>query len=100
MNYIPSTFMLLEVVPLLTSLIDLRNLVSSCVTSIQSYEYAWMLLDRSKLDAHVTLHNRSITGSVNQEWWTLSPNDSSDVVLIIYSDSINLPIFSFISSRG
>jgi len=58
------------------------------------------LLECRRLDANVTLHNRSITDSVNQEWWTLSTNDSSDVEVIIYSDSINLPIFSFIASKG
>jgi len=41
--------------------------------------------------------------SLTQEWWTLSSDagsNSSDVVMIIYSERVSQPIFSFIAGLG
>jgi len=64
------------------------------------------------VNANVSLQNNTITGengrNISQEWWILEGisdpqlpgQNSSDVVMIFYSERVSQPIFSFVAGLG
>jgi len=65
------------------------------------------MLGGGRLAVQTSLQSRTIINddnvSITQEWWTLSPDmgsNSSDVVMIFYSERVSQPIFSFIAGLG
>ncbi|XP_065913837.1 piezo-type mechanosensitive ion channel component 1-like isoform X3 [Dysidea avara] len=64
------------------------------------------ILNGGRLTVSTSLQSRTIMDndvSITQEWWTLSSevgSNSSDVVMIFYSERVSQPIFSFIAGLG
>ena len=75
--------------------------------------YVCIFAGGNAVDVNISIQDRTITDEnddvqISQEWWILkgisdsesAVQNSSDVIMVFYSQKINQPIFSFVTGLG